>query len=340
LRAFLAWPGLSEPGVRRSSFRRSLLATRSLLTSDEVHAVELLVSEPIAEFSGTLRQRSPERQALILDSAHNLLLYRVGFAPDQPVNIQTRDQALLRARSTLQVSSEVLPSHGDSTVPPEQGHASGRFTFNEGVSNRSAFQEIGLRPVLQDLDDPSAGYLPGSRLEMFNTRLRWDDRRSTLYLEEFSLVNIVSLPEWDRWVRKPAWKINAGARVAHELNRDPENSLYVGLNFGPGWSAKVPGTLPVRVFMLADVDSGAGPAWNAGGRFGLGGSGGILAEFTSALRLRMQVQHVHYMVGGPDSTTHLEIVPSWSINNQLDFRLNVEQWNRYKEIRLGIYWFL
>ena len=175
---------------------------------------------------------------------------------------------------------------------------------------------------------------------MFNTRLRWDDRRSTLYLEELSLVNVVSLPEWDRWVQKPSWKINAGLRVAPELNRDPENSLYFGLNFGPGWSARVPAPWPIHFFVLGDFDGGAGSPWRAGGRLGAGGSTGVFMEFSPVLRLRAQIQHVHYVVGDPDSTTHTEIVPSWSLGNRLDLHVNLEQWNRYKEVRVGFYWFI
>ena len=340
LRAIRAWPGLSDSGARRPSDQAEMIAHRARLTNIEIQWAEQLLTPDAQAAETHVRGESPERQALVVESAQDLLRYRVGLARDLPAFIQNREQALLVWRSQLNVSKATAYAGTNTSVSPELGHGTGRLSVAQGFSSRAMFQEIGLRPVLQDLDDPSSGYLGGSKLEMFNTRLRWDDRRSTLYLEEFTLANVVSLPEWDAWAHKPSWKINAGARVATELDRDPENSLYFGLNFGPGWNTRLPALWPVHFFVFAEVDGGAGAPWRAGGRFGAGGSSGLLMEFTPTLRLRAQVQHIHYVVGDPDSATHAEIVPSWSLSDRLDLRLNLEQWNRYKEVRVGFYWFL
>jgi len=341
LRKIRSWPGLADPGIRRPSEQAEMIAHRSHLNEKEIDAVEaLLRNSTSVAAENVLSLFAADRQALILESAQDLLRYREGFSLDLPLATQNKEQDLLVRRSQLHVSSPSWVTVPELSVAPELGHRTGRVSVTQGFSSRSAFQEIGLRPVLHDLDDPSAGYLEGSKLEMFNTRLRWDDRRATAYLEELSLVNIVSLPEWDRWVRKPSWKVNFGARVAPELDRDPENSLYFGLNFGPGWSARVPAPWPVHFFILADVDGGAGSPWRAGGRFGAGGSAGLLMEYSHAIRLRAQIQEVHYVVGDPDSTTHTEIVPSFSLTDRLDLRVTLEEWNRYKEARVGLFWFL
>jgi len=340
LRALRQWPGFSDAGERRPSERSLLLTHRQRLTSAEIHLAEALLRPQSKTAEAEVRQAPVQRQALVLESAQELLRYRVGLSRDLPAPIQEKEQQLLLWRSQLGVSSSSVVVPPDHSIAPERSHRTGRISFSEGVSSRSGFQELSLRPALQDLDDSSAGYLSGSRLEMFNIRARYDDQRSKLYLEEFGFANIVSLPEWDRWVKKPAWKINAGGRVAHELTRHPESALYFGLNFGPGWSMRLPLPWSARFFLFTDVDCGAGHAWNAGGRFGGGGSGGLLNEFTPSLRLRLQAQHIHYWVGDPDSTTHLEIVPSWSITDRLDLRVILEKWNRYQEARFGLYWFL
>jgi len=320
------------------------LAERALLTRSERALAECLLKQgtkkeeyPVKSFAA-LDLLPADRQAHVLDTARSLLRYRNGYSPDQPAAVAEKEQQLLLRRSAIQASTVTLPSDPELSVPPDRGHCPARIALVDGVSNRSAFQELQLRPALHALDDPAYGYLPGSQLEMFNTRVRWDDRRKTPYLEEFSLVDIVSLPAWDAWVHKPSWKVNAGARVAHELNKDPENGLYFGLNTGPGISVKV--ASPLRFFAFAEIDGAAGAPWRAGGRFGAGGSTGLLFECSRSLRVRAQIQQIHYVIGDPDSATHVEVVPSWSITDRLDLRINLDQWNRYKEGRLGIYWFL
>lgn len=336
LRAVRRQPGFAGDGERRPSARSALLAQRTLLSRHEAWLTERLLKP--GDHTADLNPLPGDRQALVLDTARDLLRYRSGYAPDQPATVGEKEQQLLLRRSAIDASTVPLPSDPELSVSPDRGHRTGRIAFTQGVSNRSAFQELQLRPALQDLDDSAYGYLPGSQLEMFNTRIRYDDRRKTPYLEELSLVDIVSLPSWDAWVHKPSWKVNAGARVAHELNKDPENSLYFGLNTGPGISLKI--ASPLRVFAFAEIDGGAGAPWRAGGRFGAGGSAGVLFEFNRYWRVRAQVQQIHYVIGDPDSTTHVEVVPSWSITDRLDLRIHLDQWNRYKEGRLGVYWFL
>src|SRR5947209_19445967 len=107
-------------------------------------------------------------------------------------------------------------------MSPDHGHKSGRIEFAYGFTNHSHFEELGLRPAVHDQDDPSLGYIPGSQLQMFNLRLRYDNDRKTGYLQQFTLVDMMSFSPLDRWVRHPSRKVNTGLQVANDLDRDPE----------------------------------------------------------------------------------------------------------------------
>src|SRR5207247_10915847 len=61
-----------------------------------------------------------------------------------------------------------------------------------GLTKHSTFEELSARPAIHDLDDPASGYIPGSQLEMFHLRLRYDNDRRTAYVQDFTLIDIRS----------------------------------------------------------------------------------------------------------------------------------------------------
>jgi hypothetical protein len=227
-------------------------------------------------------------------------------------------------------------STGDDGEAPDLGHKTGRIGLSYGFSNRSHFEELSLRPAVHDQDDPPVGFLPGSKLEMCHLRLRYDNDRTTLYVQDFSLVDLVSLTPWDRWIHPPSWKVNTGLRVANDLDRDPENSLYYGLNLGSGYSASIPGWRKGLLYAMAELDLGLGHCFQDNIRFGGGGSVGVILPLASRWRLRFEGSHRAYATGGTSQATKLALHQSFALIKNLEARLKLERQNRYKEVLLGI----
>jgi hypothetical protein len=245
IRTVLKQPGFSGTVSRRPSHTSKLVAERSMLTENEVHLAEEAAANRTHARTLELGALPPERQAKVLDTAYDLFRYHTGFEREQPPAVQEKEHAILLLRNQVTTPSPALKM--PVAVPPDVGHKTGLLGLSYGFSNHSHFEELSLRPAVHDQDDPPEGYLPGSKLEMFHAKLRYDNDRKTLYLQQFALIDMMSLTPWDQWIHPPSWKVNSGFAVANDLNRDPENSLYYGLNLGTGYSARAPGTDKILV---------------------------------------------------------------------------------------------
>jgi len=338
-RVVLALPEVSA-AVRRPSFRAEMLGRRARLSHAEIHLAEKLVQQPLAERPADLQSLSPERQSLILESAHDYWRVRHGFRRGQSAAVQEKEHQLLTWRSRATVSSGAIVSVTlPREVPPDRGHRTLRLSVGHAFSSRGSFQEIAIRPAMHDLDDRSEGFPPGSQLEFFHPKLRWDDKREKLFLEEFRLVSVYSLVGWDRWMRKPSWTVSTGMRTAHDLPRDPDHALYYGLTTGPGFSREL-GWRSSRVYALLELDAGWGNTFEKNGRIGGGPAGGVTLDVMPSLRLRAEARYAHYAWGAEDSRVQLQVIPSWSITDRLDLRATLKRDNRYKEALISILLFL
>jgi hypothetical protein len=338
LRVVLQQPGLVTGVHLRPSHVSRMLAERSKLSRGEVRAAETIArASSEGAIAHDLRSVARRRQALVLDAAYDLFRYRVGFSRDQPGSVRAQEQRLLVARN--QAGLEGPPRRPEveiSSLSPEHGHQTGRLALAYGLTNRSHFEEINLRPAVHDQDDPPLGFTPWSQLQMFTLRLRWDDDRRTAFLQQFTLVDLMSYSALDRWVKHPSWKVNTGLQVANDLNRDPENALVYGLNGGSGFSMKIPFIPQSLVYALADADLGVGHPFRDKYRAGGGPSGGIFVTPVAWWRLHLHAVYYNYPLGNPGETTKLQLIQSVPLGRDLEVRFNLERQNAYKEVLFSL----
>jgi len=341
VRRVIQAPGMLESVSYRPSQATKMIAARNRLFPEEIRLAERTAADPSRIPAADLSVFMPERRAMLLDSAYDLFRYRVGFKRDQPPSTQEKEKELLLLRNQVGAVSPSLVLSSSSVASPDQGHKTGRADLAYGFSNRSHFEEISLRPALHDQDDPTPGYLPGSQLEMFHLKLRYDNDRKTAYVQDFSLVDLISITPWDRWIHPPSWKVKTGLAVADELNRDPENSLYYGLNLGSGYSAWLPGTNEkILVFGMAEMEVELGHAFDHDVRAGGGPIGGLLFSPCRYWRARFQISHDEYAVGGTPSTTKLALNQSFSLTRNMELRAQLQRQNTYKEVMFSWVWCL
>ncbi len=341
VRTVMKQPGLLGKVSRRPSHTSKLLAERSRLSEPEVRMAENVSANPSRDNALTLDSLPPQRRVMVLDAAYDLFRQRVGFAREQPPDVQEKEHQLLFLRNQVDLQSVSSPTtkREVNIVRPDFGHPTGRIGLSYGFSNHSHFEELSLRAAVHDQEDPPDGYLPGSKLEMFHAKFRYDNDRDTLYIQQLTLVDLLSLTPWDRWIHPPSWKVNSGVAVANDLNRDPENSLYYGLNLGSGYSAWVPGVEKLLVYGMAEFEFELGHPFDHWVRLGGGPSGGILYAPVPYWRARLAASNYTYAAGGA-STTKLGFYQSLSLTKTLELRAKLERQNLYKEVLFTLAWFL
>jgi hypothetical protein len=79
------------------------------------------------------------------------------------------------------------------TASPETGHKTLKVGAGAGSRNGKVFQHLMLRAGYHDLLDPDAGYPTDARIEMFSARVRHYPKSKQVELDQFTLLNIVSL---------------------------------------------------------------------------------------------------------------------------------------------------
>jgi hypothetical protein len=163
-------------------------------------------------------------------------------------------------------------------------------------------------------------------------KLRYDNDRQTAYVQDFTLIDIMSLSPWDDWVRKPSWNVHTGLAVANELNRDPENSLYYGLNTGTGLSLQSHLWRRELFYALAEVDGGVGAVFRDNYRLGGGTNSGVIVEAAPWWKIHFNASYLRYPVGEPGAAVKLQLIQAIPLGHDLQFRATLERQNSYKEV--------
>lgn len=157
-------------------------------------------------------------------------------------------------------------------MPPLTGHKSGRAGLSFGIAGDSVFEEVSLRPALQDLAGDHTGYLSNSHLEMFHLKLRFGAGRVSI--EKLALIEIVSITPQDSWIKKASWKGGTGLYTAKELKC--ERCLYYGISAGRGVSLKTRLWNQEVYYLLAELDTGFGGVFRDNHGLGRGMRAGAL----------------------------------------------------------------
>jgi hypothetical protein len=309
LHAVLAQRGLVAGVAYRPSHSTNMRQRRSLLDRQERRAAEAFRRGRAEEGDRLMSGMKPERRALILDSAQDYVLYKEGYSPDVPETVRSLERGILTRRAKIDAPSlELAPPVW--AAPPDEGHRRKRLQLGAGARNGGSFTEIGWRPGYQDLLDRPAGYLPGSQIESFSWRLRYDHDERQLYVRDLRVIEVLSAAPWDPWMRKPSWNMGMGLETAFELGKPaPESLVYEGhlgtglaLELGPRASA----------WALAMGESALGAALREGWRIGGGLRGGAAVDFNARWRALLEGGLTAQVFGDKTSNHRLRLGLNWA----------------------------
>lgn len=334
VRAVLRHPGLVARREVRLSPSARMIAKRSLLTPEEVRLAESLAEDPPITACAEIEHIPPERRALILESAYDLLTYREGFDPARDEKSKARERALLLCRSSIHADVQPGPIRAEVSAP-EEGHETAMVSTAFGVNRATPFAEFTIRPALHDLVADSTGYVPYSHLEILQPKMRYEGDGKRLFLESFDLIRILSLTPLDRWIRKVSWKLGFGWSLAREQGCTSWNCGFLGLNGGAGGAIRAPFPGRPLLYVLPEIDLGVGPPFRGLYRAGGGGSVGVRVDPLRRWRILFEAGYLDYVVGDTRSGLVLRIHQGFNISKNLEMRLVVERRNRHREASLG-----
>lgn len=297
-------PGLVK-GVRyRPSIRSQFRGRARDLSNAQLDAVALLAKDPAAPLPAAM---GPAERARVLDASLDLVDLRnpKGILLGDDAAAMQHKQRLLERRSALPVQSEELLLQPPRMHAPDRGHGSLRVGLGGGASSETGpFATVDLRLALHDLGDPPAGYPELAQLEFLPTRLRYNGRARSLWLEEIFLARVASIAPMDRFDQPLSWKMKAGA----ETLRDGGCAGCLAASFETGAGATL-AFLDERLALFALADTSLQAAPHLQGlrgspvRLGVGPSGGLRARLGDRLVV-LGTASWHYLPLAATSTTY------------------------------------
>lgn len=351
LEAVLATEGL----VRRSTFRashvRKLRARASRLAGDEFRLVRSLTNDFDLDRFNELDGRSPERQALILESAHDLFKYRYGFenisgkmktkSDSERQRNALAERELLSRRSALGLQT---PEVRVETPPaPEEGHGSARFGTSGGLeSNGSYFHQLEWRAAFHDFSDRPRGYVEDTELEMLSVRVRaipdQAGSEDVVLLERLDLLRIMSVTPWSRWARPVSWRVSAGYGRVDDLGAHRWRNTAFELHGGPGLAFSSRLLRRETVYVFADLQFEAGPAFRDAVRIGGDLAAGLGVDLTAWWRVTAEGRLGYHPVGGARTrpTYQFSGASNFALSENLAIRLRGAYFRQAREAQAAL----
>ncbi len=281
--------------VWRPSLWKTVEWKRSRLGEAERAAVLELARGSQATELKKLQTAQPDRKAAMLEAATDYLSWRFYARRIGKVELDKRTDPLLAERAALgtQVTFVGGPRRPATII---DGHDSLRLGAGLVSLKNGPAYELRARFAMQDLLDDPAGYLPDAALEMGSLRLRYEPRYNRYYFQEALLAHVMSLNPWDDWVRRRSWEIKAGVEQAPETGRQSGRAAIWAMNAGTGLAAEWRGEVRQLWYVLAQADSGFGPALDANWRLGAGLKAGLLAD-KGPVRALIEARYISYAMG-------------------------------------------
>lgn len=275
LRAVVETPGLVGEVKYRPAHATTMRQRRALLTRPEIRAAEAYADGRTEEGDRRSEGWPTARKALTLDAAHDFVLYKKGFSPDVSDDVRKLERTILIRRAKVpDLPVDLAPPAW--AVRPDDGHKRRRLLLGAGGREGAGFGELGWRPGYHELLDPPAGYVPGSGIEAFSWRLRYDGGQRRLYVPDARLIEIMSVAPFDRWLKTPSWGVGTGVETAYEKRRPNSESLVYEGHAGSGLAFELlPGAV---LYGMTQAEGAAGAVLREGYRVGGSLRGGLNAS--------------------------------------------------------------
>ncbi len=220
---------------------------------------------------------------------------------------------------------------------PDQGHASTKLALAAGITSRSQYSSITLRPTFHDLVAFESGYLKNSQIEMLTAELRTYFPQDELKLHQFKLVDAISISPLSKMQKDLSWrlKLNWGTET------DP-NCFYCNhLNFNYGNGLALENTIfnNDALFLFLQITSQVN--WTLSEKLLLGPSlfGGWLLKPVKRLHVLLTAQYDYFLIEKVIDRLSVQSSVNFVLAKDLELRLSGESIDRHLEGELALGWY-
>ncbi len=219
LKAVAMKPGLVRRIQYRPSRQKRIAAKYQVMTPQEKQCLIRYLENMKETDLGDL---SLLAQARIYDTAYEYLQYQAVAGDLDLATYRKKTFYTLQKRRDLPILSDVRVSE---PISPLLSHDSKRIVLSQGWWRGEAFQEWDMRWAYHSLTDAPDGLLKGSEINFGRTTLRYYDQKEKLVLQQFDLLDIVSVSARNALFHPYSYHIKA--QIRREWNPKTDKEGYI-----------------------------------------------------------------------------------------------------------------
>ncbi|MCF6230372.1 MAG: DUF4105 domain-containing protein [Gammaproteobacteria bacterium] len=294
----------------RPSTTTTLNHRLNLLDESQQRQLLMLITDDTAHQQSEFLSLNESLRAKLLELAYDLQLYRIRASGLQRDPRASHAYQLLSQRSKLASSAE-WPEVPIPGVRAEQGHLSSRIALSLGSREKQLFTALRYRPAYHDILDPAQGYGVGMQINFSDLNLRYYPEEQRVEIEEWKIINILSLSPRNDFFQPISWGIDLGFQRQRfngqsVLPLQVTGEAGVSYRLGKQWLASTLAQLQFAAHHDFDekIKAGVGPNLK-------------LLYHSNQVHSLLLVQMMHFPQGDEYQT--------WQLNWQLNLPLPSEQ---------------
>jgi hypothetical protein len=338
----------SQPGLVGDVIRRPSLGTQLEYRLAEMNDLEKsyfmqLSDEPAEADTPEFSLITPERRARVIDAAINFIQYTSYKDRKATDDQNSKMHALLVRRSQLPVDNANVPQPQPPPVSPDQGHDPARLEISGGYHHADedtteiddqSFLELSIQPGFHNLLSAEVGQAPNSQINFLNLRARYETKSESWRLQNFTLIDIISLYPVSSLIQEPSWKINLG----WERNQDNGCEDCTPFTLNPGVGLALQSNIHRRevYFAFLEANLEVDDEFDSDHRAGFGVTAGILFDVTEKGRLALSANRTRYTGGQRGYVTEVVLRQLFTLSRNTELTLDFKTVEDYREGKLGL----
>lgn len=341
VRSVASQPGFVSEVTYRPARSTEFYQKLGVMTITEKTWVFRLMEEAGSERHAEFLALPPTRRALMMDAATDALQFHTaGEKGTYPLRRKRLRQLLLQRSRLREV--DAYPDFEPGSRQPQTAHKpswigvyTGRSKM-EGEQNSEArrFSEINLKPTFHDLLSSDEGLAPDSQVNFMNLRARYEHEQGKWSLEEFTMLDLVSLFPGSALGRQPSWKLASGWDRPRDVTCDGCVPFYMRAGIGLSLGSSV---IHREVyFAFLEGDYGYGRVYQDWNRAGLGLGLGALLHLNDWWRVGIFGSRIRFALKDGGWVGKAALRQSINFTKNMELRLDWSGTGNYREVMVGL----
>lgn len=206
-------------------------------------------------------------------------------------------------------------------MPPEQAHHANKLSIGYGIKHGDSFTETRYRAAYHDLLDDDGGYTKGAQIIFSGISARYYSGDEKLRLQNFDLIDIVSLTPRDIFFKPISWKVATG--LTREIMNDGQDHMIYRLNPGGGlcWRVNDLGL----TYLMMETDGVLGKRLEKSYAVGLGGVLGIIRDLAPFWKAHLSLRDIYYGIGDVHNSFKISLLQNFTVTTNTSLRLEISR---------------